>query len=297
MDIRNEIAIFNNCYLDFVRRIEHKNYIYYNNASFAMMVGNEIFSGNIAESTQIYWKEILMRTHFTSVTSMLRNNKWINGIELSIESENLLVFASTLRGFLEAVSDSYFSLSSAATGLAENFCNIEKSIIGKQNRFFTAGGLEEDLLHFEFASKNDKSGLPNNKPLNVSTYIESIDLFGDAKIKELYSILCELSHPSSKSVTCFTSTIKDGDNGYILTCNNLDKQRIITILQDYQNSVIYLLKLSFATPLACLKVMNLFNFEDVKSSYIQDCMFNKLIGDNGWNNFQKLIDNSGEIID
>lgn len=45
-----------------------------------------------------------------------------------------------------------------------------------------------------------------------------------------------------------------------------------------------LLKLSISTPFICLKVLELFDFDFVKSTYINTCTINKNIKDKVWGN-------------
>ena len=73
---------------------------------------NKLLQINQPKAMKIYWKEIIMRAHFSAITTLLRSQKWLDGSIISYESNNYLSFTASFRGFLESAADSFHSLSS-----------------------------------------------------------------------------------------------------------------------------------------------------------------------------------------
>jgi hypothetical protein len=290
-DIFEELKISYYLYTDIVNNMEHKRYYYMDTYDYMQTVVDDVCQrGNLCESTKIYWEEMLRRVHFTSVTSIIRNQKWLEGIIYGVENKNLMIFSSSLRGFLEATTDSYYSLKSVPTDISINFKNIKKALGGELNNFFTSGKLEDKLIHFEYASKkNNKRSATVYESLSCTKYIEYFDRYNKLGIKKLYSVLCEIAHPASKSVSCFTSkTIVSDNYEYITTSNESDYNQVNNIIVEYSNAIRNLVKISLTLSFTCLKILNLYDFKDVKSDYIEKCKFNNLINKKGWENILKM---------
>ncbi len=269
---------------DMVSKLDNVKYYYMDTFSYAQSVLNDLTDGDISKSMQIYWREILLRVHFTALTSVLRNSKWINGIIFGIESSNLMIFSASLRGFLEAVSDTYYSLESIPTDLALNHKNINQAVKGELNRNFTSEQTENKLLHFEFASKRS-----NIKPLTNINYIKYFDMLGEIKAKDLYSELCDITHPSSKSILCFTSNEILSDHFEYISINNaMDNNEIQKIINKYDNAINTLLIASINLPFLCFKVLNLFEYDQIKSVFLETCVINKFIKNKVWNDILKM---------
>jgi hypothetical protein len=283
--IKEQFEIYGYLHTDILSKIVHKKY-YYNTESTYLKYLIE----NIKIANRIYWEEILLRAHFTSVTSILRNEKWLKGINVSIETNNYLLFAASLRGYLESVTDSYYSLLNTPFDLACNFNNIKSALNGFQDRLLVSRRLEETLIHYQFASKSK-----DVKPLFATKYIEIFDKYGDKDTKALYSKLCEVVHPAKDSINCFVNKIVVSDEFEYTTTNvNMDSKHIEKIMNEYSDVIIELLKMSISAPIICLRVLNLFKHELVESQFLDDCLINKYIDEKVWGEIIELVGNSKE---
>lgn len=281
--IKEQFETYGYLHADIISKIVHKKYYYHTEATYLKNLIE-----NIKIANKIYWEEILLRSHFTSVTSILRNEKWLRGINVSIETNNYLLFAASLRGYLESVTDSYYSLLNTPFDLACNFKNIKSALNGDQDRLLVSERLEETLIHYQFASKSKEI-----KPLFATKYIEIFDKYGDNDTKALYSKLCEVAHPAKDSIYCFVDKIVVSDEFEYTTTNiNMDSKHIEKIMNDYSDVIIQLLKMSISAPIICLRILNLFKCELVESQFLDDCLINKLIDENIWEKIIGLVRNS-----
>lgn len=294
---KDKIKSYYLMYSDVVNKIEHKKYGYTTIDTFGSKFIEGLNKGDIREVQKIYWQEILLRVHFTSVTSLIRTKKWLEGVVLGIESKNLLVFSSSLRGFLEATTDSYYSLQSLPTALALNFKTINSALKGELNRFFESQEIEDKLIHFQFAKKG-KKGLDKNTIAHTNVeYIKSFDL-DNIGIKELYSELCEITHPAENSVNCFTKKIVASEHySYRVTSTETDNDIISEIILKYWSQIYRLIQIGFSLYCICLKLLTLFDFENIHSEYIENSIFEELLNKNTWNMLLEMIEKGEKYLD
>jgi hypothetical protein len=293
----NSIDSYYYCYTDIVNHMDHKKYCYMDSETYLQIHIQGVFNGNIRKSMQIYWKEILLRAHFAAVMSIIRNQKWLSGVVMGIESKNLMVFASSLRGFLVSVTDSYYSIESLPTSLSLNYKNINKAVKGELNQEFSSEELENKLIHFQFAERSKEKYQSNKTALTSAKYIELFDMYSDITIKELYSILCEITHPASKSLSCFTSEINVSENySFMVTSTETDNIQINEILNVYRDSIIQLMKISLTASVVTLKILSMYDYEDIKSDYINRSAVNDLISEKGWNEVLDMMDKGKDYL-
>ena len=234
---------------------------------------------DVPMSMQIYWTELLQRLHLASVTTLMRNEKWMQGIWFGVESNNYIVFASALRGYLEAFFDSYYSTNFKFIDIAENFTNINKALKGKLHRPLLCNEFEESLIHFYSASKNANSKTYNVEwltPLTSRKYIDGFDLPNAELRHQLYSELCEVVHPASPSVKCFTTEEDNSTSNTIQTVPDRDNELIEAMLNKYSNLLKLIFKISNTVPVVNLKMLNYFNEPSLNASYIDDSLLNRL---------------------
>lgn len=286
-EIRDQISYFEYLHDDIVRKMTHKKYYFYPTINYV----NNIFNpSKIKKANKIYWDEILLRANFASITSILRNVKWLKGLKISIETRNYILFTASLRGFLESVTDCYYSLLNTPFDIASNFKNIELAINEEMDRLLLSDRLEETLIHFQFASKSDSSGFSYNKPLYATKYIEFFDEHGDIDTKALYSKLCEVVHPATDSISCFVEKVVESKEFEYATTNiDLDSINIELMMNEYRDVINQLLRMSISAPIVCLRVLNLFEYELVESKFLEDCLINNIIDDNKWNEILVLV--------
>jgi len=292
------LELYYTIYSDVVNKIEHKNYRYTDLQGFMSIYVEGLSNGDIRESQKIYWQEILLRVHFAAVTSLIRTQKWLSGVVLGIEAKNVVVFCSSLRGFLEATVDSYYSLESLPTSLALNFKKINSALKGELNQYFANNELESKLIHFQFAKKG-KKGLDasiNIAHTNVE-YIKSFDL-DNIGIKKLYSELCEITHPAANSINCFTEEIVVSEHhSYSVTSTETDNDVISEVISKYWNQINVLLKMGISLYCICLKLLTLFDFENIHSKYINESIFESILNKDSWNQLLEMIENGEKYLD
>jgi len=291
--VKDSIKYFDLIHSEIISKMTNKKYFYHDNGEFLL----QIMNGEIGVAMQNYWRELLMRTHFASITSIMRNERWLKGLNLSMITNNYILFTSSLRGFLESVTDSYYSLLSKPTDIASNFKNIKLAINGKLSRPLLSKEFEESLIHFQHASKSDKSGIKNNKPLSANNYIAIYDEYGDEDTKKLYSALCEVVHPANNSISCFTKLITETkDFEYARICVGLDGELIDKLIDNNSATISNLLKISISAPVLCLKVLNLLKSEFVESYYLESCLINSQIeSSDGWHKILKMVQESNKL--
>lgn len=297
-DKRETLEQYYAIYSDVIEKIEHKRYQYTDLEGYLRIYIDGLNKCDIRESQKIYWQEMLQRTHFASVISLIRSKKWLEGTVLGLETKNLLLFASSFRGFLEATVDSYYSLESLPTLMALNFKIINSVVRGELNKCISHEEIENKLIHFQFAKKGKKGKTPEIKiALSNADYIKSFDL-ENLGIKELYSDLCELTHPAAKSVNCFTKEIKVSENySYSVTSTETDDIVISKLINKYSNQIEHLLKTGLSLYCICLKILTLFDYEDVYSEYINRSIFDELLDKEAWNIILEMIEKGEKYLD
>jgi hypothetical protein len=282
-------------YSDVIEKIEHKKYQYTDLGGFSYIFIDGLSKDDIRESQKIYWQEILQRVHFASVISLIRSHKWLEGVVLGVDTKNLLLFSSSFRGFLEATVDSHYSLGSLPTAMALNFKTINSALKGQLNQLCIQGELENKLIHFQFAKKGSKRNEPEVEiAFNNADYIKWFDL-ENIGVKDLYSDLCEIAHPAAASVKCFTKEeIVSEKYSYAMTSTETDNIVISELIDKYSNQIEVLLKMGLSLYCICLKILTLFNYQDVNSNYIDESVFVKILNKKSWDMFLEMME-KGEL--
>lgn len=282
-------------YDDVIKGMEQKKYGYMDTENFIHNYVEQLSNGDIRESQKIYWTEILLRVHFTAVTSLIRAKKWLYGVQVGLESANLMVFSSSLRGYLESVVDTYYSLEALPCGLAINYKKIKEAIDGKQNYAFMSNEIESKLLHFQFARRG--RNLPEDKKALTNTeYINSFDLDGIG-VKKLYSELCEITHPASNSVNCFSrEEVVSEVCTYCIIDEDADREYIDGILEKYEEQIKHLLQIDISLNGICLKILNLFQCDAVYTSSIEESIFTKIINSDAWDKIIEMMEKGEDYL-
>jgi hypothetical protein len=162
------------------------------------------------EKYSIYWKEMLKRIHIIILLSCFKTLRWIEAIDDSIN--NFYGFCSSLRGLIESISDTFYTLYKVPSTIATDFHAIKEQIEKRSLILTNHQNLESELLHYIQATKLNKlEKRKYPKYLNakqIKEYIKSID---DKKgsLYNLYSFLCSISHPAYESNCVFLLLNKD----------------------------------------------------------------------------------------
>lgn len=271
----SELEIYLDLFDKIICEIKSINYDYVYIEEYSIQLENDVSEGH-----KIYWTEIINNAHSASLMSMYRHKHWITGIIDSFNNENYLTFCANLRGLLESVSDSNYSLNKVPEFIKQYSHDIEKAIKKQDEfhsnstedfQFITCSKLEEILLHFTFARKLRKNEV-EPKYHNAETNTKYINTLGDNIFLNLYSDLCQITHPAMPSVMDYFN-VTDKINGYNNRMDFLSNknQELIKILIDkYKEQLNSLLIIGFNYPLAILKEINKLNIEQFNINILDD---------------------------
>lgn len=222
-----------------------------------------------SESMKIYWFEMLERTYLSSVTGFLRFYHWLNGVEASLNSNNIILFESSLRGLLESSCDLYDALENLPITLANNFNIINLAITGKLHNIAVSKEIEDLLIHFQYASKQNSklySDINNSiyRPKSAKSYITSTNL-SPLNLYECYSKLCELTHPAADSLSVFIT-----NENNLLSINTNTEHLIDDFISSYSPPLSQLIERTFNLLLLLFKTLNYFNIEALSLKYVNN---------------------------
>lgn len=214
---------------------------------------------DVSQLMQIYWQEMLYRSHLCAVSALKRNYDWIRALEKS--DNNYILYCSAFRGLMESIGDTYDGLSQVAITLAIQNKVIKDAINSNLKEVATSQELEDLMINFSHASKKVNKLTNDNvfKPKKTYEYIKLLEESSKHKFYEYYETLCEVVHPASSSLG-FNFTEENGrlkwhgekDTEIIEYSIKNDKELFLELLMRGLNPV-YLL----------LKTLNLLQFKPV----------------------------------
>lgn len=211
---------------------------------------------SIEEMQLVYWSEIIQRLHVTGATTVLRLKKWYEAIDGSYKSKNYYGFCASLRGLLEACSDSFFSIGKIIIPIAENFSHIKDAIDGEAKKTVLATDIENELIHYIFGRKlsisERQSFEDSHKAKQVREYLDSIQ---SDSLNELYSELCQVSHPSLMSFIPFM--MATSEHGLMLHNESIDEELNKNILERHRSTIYETTVFALGPALCSLKLVNL----------------------------------------
>ncbi|MFB9985488.1 hypothetical protein ACFSQQ_16550 [Mesorhizobium kowhaii] len=82
-------------------------------------------------SGQVYWKEILYRSHMSAIASLVRAARWVDSAVRENEAGNLFGWAGACRSLIESAGDTGHSLGAVPLTLAQNHRQIRTEISGE----------------------------------------------------------------------------------------------------------------------------------------------------------------------
>ena len=83
---------------------------------------------DISQGMKMYWIEILLRAHMSASVSILRFERWMDGIIKSFVNNNFFVFSASFKSLIESAADTYDTLKDVPYGLAKNRGTVETLI-------------------------------------------------------------------------------------------------------------------------------------------------------------------------
>jgi hypothetical protein len=146
---------------------------------------------DLVDAMHTYWYEILMRSHLTAITSILRSRRWIDGVVSAAMSKNLLSFAATLRGLIESAADTQTALMSIPSTLARDHSMINSALLGKADMAFVAPKLGESLIHYAYARKIQKGEIApdSHHARQIREYVEILEKGQVPRVIDCYAAL------------------------------------------------------------------------------------------------------------
>lgn len=210
----------------------------------------------MSEMRKVYLMGIMERAHLSSITFIARTQRWISACADSKKSENVLGFASSLRGFLESAADAHDLMQYLPSTLEQIFPYVYlvfKDSNDVSRIFFGFEDLEAKLIHYAYARRKPKGAEfpPHHENKSNAAYIESIEKFGALGAKTLYAELCELTHPAAASVSCFID-----ETPTTLTFNpDRDHEIIDSILLRYEKTIENIMQFSVNPALISLSFL------------------------------------------
>ena len=248
---------------------------------------------NIPESQLVYWSEIIQRLHACSATTLLRLKKWIEAIQAAFEQKNYYGFCASLRGLIEACSDSFYTLGRVIYPISENFKQIRIATKGESSKTILSESIENHLIHYLLARKltrSEKGSFPDShNAKQVREYLESLK---DDNAIELYAELCQVSHPSTMSLIPFL--IEHDEYGLTLHKEQIDDTLNKNILDRHRETIYNCTMYALATSLCGLKMINHFDVQLFESLHTDKKAFTSLEGYPLWVTIEEQINNSLE---
>lgn len=253
-----------------------------NAKQFDFMDGGEFQALKTASKrNQVYWREILYRVHWAAALNVMRHQRWQAACVSAFNTPgNLLAFAASLRGLLEASQDAWYSLGFVVKTLAQDRTRIESALTGRlASAVFLNPEFEERLIHFVYARKVGKeqreTAPTSHIALEPKDYRNAIGLPEEQRevFRQLYDHLCGICHPTAFSLVPFWEQI--GDNSIRIRSGRDDLQ-IQALCLEYEPVVTHCLSLSVTTSALCLKALNWFPLSEVKCATVEGWNFDDI---------------------
>lgn len=207
-----------------------------------------------AEKIRLSTLNVLENIRLSAMISLLRNFRWLQGINSATVSGNYLVFCGAFRGFLLAAADTWFSMKDFSYSLANSAEVFYKQLTknsGIQVALFEEW--EKTFQHFLLAKKENTSRHLIAK--SDASYIRKLgEGRNDNLIYECYSELCEITHPASSSLSLFY--LFDENKGTEIKTDN-DANYINSFCEKYKDIIPVILSRGINPSLLALGSVNL----------------------------------------
>jgi hypothetical protein len=243
---------------------------------------------SIEELQLVYWSEIIQRLHVCGVTTVLRLKKWFEAIDSAYKSKSYYGFCASLRGLLEASSDSFYSIGKIIIPISENFSHIKDAIDGEAKKMVLATEIENELIHYIYGRKlsasQRKSFEDSHKAKQVRQYLDSIQ---SEHLNSLYSELCQVSHPSLMSFIPFL--IETSEHGLVLHNEFIDEELNKNLLGRHKSTIHETVVFALGPAICSLKLVNLLSGSLLEALHTDERAF-KSLGEYGlWIKLETMI--------
>ena len=207
---------------------------------------------------QIYWDEILSKSHLCAVVGILRTRHWVSAIVSATRDKNLLSFSASFRGLIESAADTSFSLRAVPLTLARQSYQIIDILSGKSDKLLFSTDLERELTHFALArylsGAEAKKAPPEHQARPARNYIEILEQGNVANVVRCYREMCDRTHPGWSSVWMW---LKHNQKEIHLSADQ-DASIISKFLAENTNTFIDLLTFGFNPSILTLRILNYF---------------------------------------
>ena len=242
---------------------------------------------DLADRNKIYWREILFRAHFGACAGLMHLREWLYGSERAFTDGNALMLAAGIRGFLEAAADTWSGFGDVAPTLADSHVVVRRAISGHfVEQVALAPELESMLIHFAYARKLK----PGEGPVlhSAPTAKRTLSCLQESApaIAEVYSMLCDYSHPAAPSIFRFA---RDTGHADMVTFDPVaGPEKIDKITRQSQELGQTALALGVAPLVITLKVLNAFSFPPVATPWADSV---PLSFSSVWRDLEKRLSN------
>jgi hypothetical protein len=242
-----------------------------------MSIGEFQSLDGVSQMNRVYWREILFRVYWAAALNMMRHQRWQSACIRAFDSPaNLLAFAASLRGLLEASQDAWYSLGSVVNTLAQDRKRIESALLGRlADKLFVNSEFEDRLIHFVYArkvSKDQREITPiSHISLDPKDYRKAVGLPEEEReaFRLLYDHLCGICHPTAFSLLSFWET----EGTSIRISLGRDDIQNRALCQEYEAAISSCLSLSATTSALCLKALNWFPLVEVQCPDVEHWNF------------------------
>lgn len=214
---------------------------------------------SIDELQLVYWGEIVQRLHACGATSIMRFKKWCHAAVTAYHADNYYGFCASLRGLIEACADTYYTISKVTSPVCENFAMIERALRGKAIDPLFSESIEEELIHYTHARKLSRAEKVDCEESHIARQVRTyMDSIGEQSIQDLYSELCQVSHPSAFSLVPFLVQEND-DSPLMLHQVHIDRELNDEILTRHGEAIATASNLTVVPAMCMLKLINEFD--------------------------------------
>lgn len=206
------------------------------------------------EAYRLYWVELLGRAHFAAAASLVRSYRWTQGMVAAEQAGLFLPYCANLRALIESAADSFDSLKVIAQTISSNVFVVESSLSKQLEAFAICREMEDVLIHFSHGRKLERGELApeSHKAKAPHEYIRPLEAMGIPGAYELYSSLCQFTHPASWSVSYLME--QKSDDLFVMT-PNADRRLIDQLCVECRETMPKLLMAAFNPSILVLRVL------------------------------------------
>jgi hypothetical protein len=235
-------------------------------------------AGPVREANRAYWFEMLERAHLGAASGLLRQQRWLEGAISAAAAPNFLAFAACLRGFVESSADIWDGLNGVPGSFGAEFERILLALEGGLDHPFVSQGLEDRLVHFQFARKPKSGEAPpaQFRAKHVKEYLEQLDHNGSGSVQQCYAELCAVTHPGAESLLWFTlCRVHEAGAEYLLT-NSPDDQAVRAFGDRFAKLPVWIVQQGVNIPMLTLKTLNEYAHPQLRTPILDEVVMDHI---------------------